>query len=59
MALLFVSTRLLIERKLPVSLKDVVLLVAYKHHGMPDYLPRYESYIHLIKQKSDEIVGES
>ncbi|XP_065840198.1 uncharacterized protein [Oscarella lobularis] len=34
------NTRLLIERKLPVNLKDVILLVAYKHHGMPDYLPR-------------------
>ncbi|XP_065839869.1 uncharacterized protein [Oscarella lobularis] len=34
------KSRLLIERKLPVSLKDVILLVAYKHHGMPDNLPK-------------------
>ena len=59
MVLLIVSARLLIERKLPVNLKDVILLVAYKHHRMPDFLPRFESYTHLIKQKFDEIVGES
>ena len=54
LSLLFLRSRLLIERKLPVSLKDVILLVAYKHHGMPDNLPRYEF---LIIETSHEIVG--